>query len=134
MCPCPKTLITLSVGMGILVHHNAPVQCLEIRATIGGDRDTEIEALYKKNELYTLQYRATSHWSLQYMLIIIILRNTANTLLIFMFIYKIEKVLNMYKGFFNLAMIYVQNLNFVYLCVEFAFGNVHFKDKKKRLV
>ena len=38
----------------------------------------------------------------------------------------------MYKGFFNLAIdIYVQNLNSVYLCVEFAFGNVHFKDKKK---
>ena len=37
--------------MGILVHHNAPVQCLEIRATIGGDRDTETEALYKKKRI-----------------------------------------------------------------------------------
>ena len=95
-----------------------------------------MEALYKKNELYTLQYRATSHWSLQYMLIIIILRNTANTLLIFMFIYKIEKVLNMYKGFFNLAIdIYTKHklckCVCVCVCVEFAFGNVHFKDTKK---
>ena len=52
-----------------------------------------------------------------------------------MFIYKIEKVLNIYKGFFSLAIdIYVQNINcvsvYVCVCVEFAFGNVHFKDTK----
>ena len=40
----------------------------------------------------------------------------------------------MYKGFFNLAIdIYVQNINSVYVCVfvEFAFGNVRYKDTKK---
>ena len=38
----------------------------------------------------------------------------------------------MYKGFFNVFTIYVQNINCVCvcLCVEFAFGNVQFKDTK----